>query len=131
MVFLYLEEPQFGKELMNKMISQLCDASLSNDELKKTLNVSETFPTKLSNQLSENIAIQFLNNQLSYDEAAIAINNLFIIWMSKPYTEDFGNSSWVVHDAFENADDFYEEDDKTQSIEVAKKLLKEVDFISN
>lgn len=110
---------------MNKMISKLSDSSKSIEELKLILNISDRFPTKLSNTLSESIALQFLNNQLTYDGAATAINHLFMIWMSKPYTEDFGSSAWHVHIAFDKADEHYDESNMSLSIQRAKEFLQE------
>lgn len=109
---------------MIKLIEKLSDPSLSIEELKSALNITDVFHSKLSNQISEETAFLFLDNKLTYDQASSIMNHLFMIWMSKPYTEDFGNISWFVYEIFDKADEHYDEGDSSKSSNYARKHLE-------
>lgn len=111
---------------MINILDKLSDSAASIDELKELLGIDEKYPSHLSDDLANKIVTLFLQGQWNYDQATLSINHLFMIWLSKPYTEEFGKTAWLVYDVFDKADEYYDEENLSESTQYAKIELEKL-----
>ena len=109
----------------HNIIKKLSKEILDNTEISNAFKNPNEFPSKLIEQISVEIAMNYINGKIDYIQADYVMNNIFSFWTSNNYYFEnyaFPEFAFKCYEAFDEGEYYHKED--SIEIDPAEKYTK-------